>query len=256
MSYLDKYFGLKDKIVVVTGANGKLGREICKAYKRTGSKVVGLDLKVSKNTVEDVQYFNLDIREKNEVLKVFKKIIKRHGKIDILINNAGVATFDSFENRSESDFDLVTDVNLKGTFFCIQCYVNLFDQNKFKEGAIVNIASFYGVISPDFRVYTDCLRRSSEVYGATKAGIIQMTKYFGVHLAERNIRVNAVSPGGIYNPSNPQGADFIKNYSFRCPMQRMANDTEILGAIIYLSSEAASYTTGQNIIVDGGMSCW
>lgn len=83
-----------------------------------------------------------------------------------------------------------------------------------------------------------------------------MTKYFGVHLADRNIRVNAVSPGGIYNPDNPQGEEFLKNYSFRCPMKRIGNDKELLGAIIYLSSDASSYTTGQNIIIDGGMSCW
>ena len=83
-----------------------------------------------------------------------------------------------------------------------------------------------------------------------------MTKYFAVHLAERNIRVNAVSPGGIYNPKRPQGEDFLKQYSFRCPMKRMANDEEIVTSMIYLASDAASYVTGQNIVVDGGMSCW
>jgi len=83
-----------------------------------------------------------------------------------------------------------------------------------------------------------------------------MTKYFGVHLADRNIRVNAVSPGGIYNPASPQGPEFLKHYSFRCPMKRMANDDEMIGAVLYLAGDAATYTTGQNIVVDGGMSCW
>ena len=83
-----------------------------------------------------------------------------------------------------------------------------------------------------------------------------MTKYFSVHLADRNIRCNSVSPGGIFNPENPQSEEFKKKYSFRCPMKRMANTDEIVGAIIYLSSELASYTTGQNIIIDGGMSAW
>jgi NAD(P)-dependent dehydrogenase (short-subunit alcohol dehydrogenase family) len=114
----------------------------------------------------------------------------------------------------------------------------------------------YGVISPDFRIYTDCARKNSEIYGATKAAIIQMTRYFAVHLAQRNIRVNAISPGGIFNPQAPQGDDFIKNYSYRCPMQRMARADEMVGATLYLASDAASYTTGQNIVIDGGMSCW
>lgn len=83
-----------------------------------------------------------------------------------------------------------------------------------------------------------------------------MTKYFAVHLADRNIRVNAVSPGGIFNPAAPQGADFINHYSFRCPMKRMADVKEMIGGILYLSSSAASYTTGHNIIIDGGMSSW
>ena len=83
-----------------------------------------------------------------------------------------------------------------------------------------------------------------------------MTRYFAVHLAKHEIRVNSVSPGGIYNPESPQGADFISEYSFRCPMGRMANVNEVIGAILYLSSNAASYTTGHNMVIDGGMSCW
>ena len=110
--------------------------------------------------------------------------------------------------------------------------------------------------SPDPRSYTDTDRQNSEVYGATKAGVIQMTRYFAVHMAQKNIRVNCVSPGGILNPTHPQGKDFIKNYSDRCPMGRMAHTHEIVGAVLYLSSSAASYTTGQNVVVDGGLSCW
>ena len=124
------------------------------------------------------------------------------------------------------------------------------------EAVIINIASMYGVISPDYRIYSEGDRKNSEIYGATKAAIIQMTKYFAVHLAERKIRVNCVSPGGIFNPENPQSDSFIKNYSLRCPLNRMANVNEIIGGIIFLSSDAASYVTGQNLIIDGGMSCW
>jgi NAD(P)-dependent dehydrogenase (short-subunit alcohol dehydrogenase family) len=258
MNYLEKLFNLKDKVAVITGAKGQLGTKLCEAFKNCGAKVIGLDVGGGgdRNLIEDVDYMDLDIRQKKEVVNIFRKIIEKYKRFDILINNAGVSTFEPFEERPEESIDRVMDINLKGTFFCLQAYVKLFDEAKFKNGSIINIASLYGLVSPDYRIYTDCPRKNSEMYGATKAGIIQMTKYFAVHLAERQIRVNAISPGGIYNPDNPQGDDFIKNYSFRCPMKRMAEDEEMLGAAIYLSSEAASYTTGQNIAVDGGFSSW
>jgi NAD(P)-dependent dehydrogenase (short-subunit alcohol dehydrogenase family) len=256
MSYLTKLFNLKNKVVVVTGAKGQLGAVICKAYKEAGAKVIGLDLDVKNKRVKGIEYYPVDITKKEDIKKLFVKIAEKYKAFDVLINNAGVSVFEPFEDRTEEGFDWVVDVNLKGTFFCTQAYVNLCNKRRFKKGCVINIASIFGMVSPDYRNYTDCKRISSEVYGATKAGIIQMTRYFATHLAKRNIRVNAVSPGGIFNPSNPQGKDFIKNYSFRCPMGRMARDHEMIGAIFYLSSDAASYVTGQNLLIDGGMSCW
>lgn len=258
MTFLNKIFNLKDKTVVVTGAKGQLGSKICEGFYNCGSKVIGLDIKDAPifTKVDGVKYIDADITNKNELQNVLEKVVNDYQTIDILINNAGVSTFEPFEKRPEDKIDWVMDVNLKGTFFCIQAYVNLFDKYKFKKGVIVNIGSVYGMVSPDFRIYTDCPRKNSEIYGATKAGIIQMTKYFAVWLAERNIRVNAVSPGGIFNSKNPQGKDFVKNYSYRCPMKRMAKDSEVMAALLYLASDAASYTTGQNIAIDGGFSCW
>lgn len=256
MSYADELFDLKDKIIIVTGAAGQIGREICEAYLKMSAKVVAFDKVAAKSQLAGVDYRAVDITKKDEVTAAFEYVFRKYNRVDVLVNNAGVSVFEPFEERKEEGIDYVMDVNLKGTFFCIQAYVNLFDKYKAANGAIVNIASFYGVISPDFRIYTDCARKNSEIYGATKAGVIQMTKYFAVHLAERNIRVNAVSPGGIYNPANPQGEDFIKNFSARCPMKRMGKDAELIGVLVYLSSDSASYTTGANIIVDGGMSCW
>ena len=256
MNYIEKAFNLKDKNTIVTGATGQLGRAMCLAFKEAGAKVIGVDINIQDKPNSNIEYYKTDITNKKDIYNSFEKIIKKYKTIDILINNAGVSTFESFKERSEDKFDWVMDVNLKGTFFCTQSYVRLFDRYKLKKGSIINIASVYGIISPDFRIYTDCLRINSEVYGATKAGIIQMTRYFAVHLADRNIRVNAVSPGGIYNQDHPQGKDFIKKYSLRCPLKRMADEKEIIGALIYLASDAASYTTGANIIIDGGMSCW
>ncbi|MBC8390977.1 MAG: SDR family oxidoreductase [Deltaproteobacteria bacterium] len=256
MNYIESLFRLKNKIAVVTGATGQLGKTFCKGFRQAGARVIGVDINIDVNILEGVDYYQMDISNKQQVHDVFTKIIEKYEKFDILVNNAGVSVFEPFEQRSEEKLDWVMDVNLKGTFFCIQAYVNLYDKYKLKSGSIVNVGSTFGVVSPDFRNYTDCDRKNSEIYGATKAGVIQMTKYFAVHLAERNIRINAISPGGIYNLRSPQGEDFIKNYSFRCPMKRMADEDEMIGAVLYLAGNAASYTTGQNIIIDGGTTCW
>jgi NAD(P)-dependent dehydrogenase (short-subunit alcohol dehydrogenase family) len=254
--FFNKIFNLKKKTAIVTGAQGQLGSSICRYLHNAGAYVIGVDKNLDNNKKDADQYTILDILDVPQIGKCFSTIFKEFGHIDILVNNAGVSTFEPFEGRPEDKFDWVMDVNLKGTFFCIQKYISLFDQEYLKAGTIVNIASMYGLISPDFRIYTDCDRKNSEVYGATKAGIIQMTKYFAVHLADRNIRVNAVSPGGVLNPNNPQGEDFRKNYAFRCPMKRMANENEIAGAVLYLAGDLSSYTTGHNLVVDGGMTSW
>lgn len=257
-NFLNNLFNLKDKVVLVTGATGQLGSEICKAYINVGSRVIGADKALNPKKIiksDNLQYLTMDISNKKSVTDAFAHIYSKFAKLDILVNNAGVNVFEPFEERSEEGFDWVMDVNLKGTFFCIQTYVNYIKLKRHK-GNIVNLASIYGLVSPDFRIYTDCERRNSEVYGAVKAGIIQMTKYFAVHLAKYNVRVNCISPGGIFNPQSPQGKDFIKNYSYRCPMGRMANANEIIGGLLYLSSDASAYTTGHNLIIDGGLSCW
>ena len=256
--YLNNLFNLQNKVVLITGATGQLGTAFCKAFSLAGAKVVGLDSNLNNNNsslLPNCKYYNLDVRDKEGIIKRFKSIYESYGRLDILINNAGVSCFEPFEERPEESFDWVMDVNLKGVFFCIQSYVNILKKSK-QKGNIVNIASMYGVISPDYRIYTDCDRKNSEVYGATKAGVIQMTRYFAAHLASHQIRINSISPGGILNPVSPQGQDFQKNFGFRCPLGRMANVDELIGGILYLSSEAASYTTGHNLIIDGGMNCW
>ncbi|MCG6538208.1 MAG: SDR family oxidoreductase [Syntrophales bacterium LBB04] len=255
---LKNLFNFKNKVVLVTGACGQLGFEICEAYVKAEAKVIASDIKIRRRKnlrLKNINYLEMDISDKDSVNRAFKAIYSKFGRLDILINNAGVSVFEPYEDRSSDSFDWVMDVNLKGTFFCIQAFAKYAIEKKY-PGSIVNIASMYGLISPDFRIYTDCPRKNSEVYGATKAGIIQMTRYFSVHLAKHGIRVNCVSPGGIFNPDLPQGKDFIKNYSYRCPMGRMAEANEIVGGILYLSSEASTYTTGHNLIIDGGMSCW
>ncbi len=248
---------LKSKTVLVTGACGQLGRAICKSFLDFGLNVIGADIELEKTKLiinDKINYFTLDISSEKSVKKLFIDLYKKFQSIDILINNAGVSTFENFDKRSEKSFSWVSDVNLKGTFFCIREYYK--NQKKLDTGNIINIASIYGLLSPDPRIYSEGDRKNSEVYGATKAGIIQMTKYFAVHLANENFRVNSISPGGIYNSDKPQSKDFIAAYSKRNPLRRMANEKEIIGGIYYLASNASSYVTGHNLVIDGGMSCW
>ena len=257
-------FNLVKKTFVVTGAAGQIGAEIVNACLLCGANVIACDfdlIKLNHAALENawpsdkVLIYQCDITRRQQVKEIFIAGSKMFESIDGLINNAGVSTFEPFLERTEESFDWVTSVNLKGTFFCIQEYVNYVVGVGF-GGCIVNIASLYGMTSPDPRIYTDCDRKNSEIYGATKAGIIQMTKYFAVHLAEYAVRVNCIAPGGVRNPRNPQGKDFLENYSYRCPMGRMAETSEIVWPIIFLLTPASSYVNGQTLAVDGGFTVW
>ena len=258
-------FNLNGESVFITGAAGVLGSALVGGLLEAGAKVAAVDhssivLKEKATAMKwdpaSTMLLTADIRNTHQIKEAFDAASNAFGHVHHLVNNAGVSVFEPFLERSEESFDWVMDVNLKGTFLCIQEYLRRKAPRAPVRSVIVNIASHYGLISSDPRIYTDCARKNSEVYGATKAGIIQMTKYFAVHAADFGVRVNAVSPGGICNADNPQGPDFQKNYSFRCPMGRMAEMWEIIGPVIFLLSPAANYITGHNVVVDGGMSIW
>ncbi len=248
------------KIALVTGAAGQLGRQFCHAMAREGATVwvSDLDLKRCKSVVthltENSPHYplTLDVADPESVQNAFSEIKKVSGTLDVLINNAGIAVFTPFEERTLDEFMNVFKVNAGGTFLCTQAAAKLMREQKTK-GSIINIGSIHGMVSGDPRIYSDCNRKTAECYGASKAAIIHMTKYFAVHLAEFGIRVNCISPGGVFNN---QGEDFEKNYCYRTPMGRMAKETELKGTAIFLASDEASYITGQNIAVDGGWTAW
>ena len=244
---------VQNKRVVITGVNGQIGSAFARHFAAAGAEIFGVD--VADRTQHDSGYARCNMAEPEAVAETFATINATMGGMDVLINNAGVAVFTPFDERTEDELNFVTNTNLKGPFYAIKEFVK-YQPDADANAAIINIGSLYGIIAPDKRIYTDCARNSSEIYGATKAAVIQMTKYFAVELAQRGIRVNAISPGGIFNPDQPQGEDFVQNYSARCPMGRMARVDEMAGCAIYLASNAASYTTGQNIAIDGGLTCW
>lgn len=249
---------LKGCNVLITGVSGQLGSALSKGFASAGCNVFGTDVEdeTSVDNWNMETYRSLDIRNDEEVRSVFHELEEESGGLDTIINNAGVSVSEPFEERCEEKFTWVTDVNLKGTFNCIRAFAQLRKANPRQNSSIVNIASIYGLVSPDFRIYKDYDGINSEIYGASKAGVIQMTKYFAVRLAEHGIRVNCVSPGGIFNEKTPQGDEFVKAYSERCPMGRMAKAKEMVGAVLFLSGSSASYVNGQNLVIDGGTSAW
>lgn len=251
---------LKNKVALVTGAAGQLGSQFCRTLAREGAEVWVSDLTVKGcervRRIMDApgkhHTLVLNVAEPASVKSGFGRIGKESKRLDILINNAGIQVFEPFEKRDFGDFMEVLKVNTGGVFLCIQAAAALMRAKKTK-GSIINIGSIYGIVSGDPRIYTDCSRNTSECYGASKAAVIQMTKYFAVHLADDGIRVNCISPGGIFNK---QGKDFVQNYSSCTPLSRMANETELNGAVVFLACEDSDYITGHNLVIDGGRTIW
>lgn len=249
-----KYFPT-EKVVIITGGAGQLGSMMCKHFDELFNLVYMADLskelcesKIKELSLKNTRALELDITSINSIKRGFRQVMKEQGRIDILVNNAGIAVFTSFEERTPEEFEKVMKVNLFGTFFCTQEVLKYM-----VRGNIINIGSVYGVVSPDPRIYGDSGRNSSEIYGATKAGVIHMTKYLAVHIKNKDIKINCISPGGVFNN---QKDFFIKNYEAKTPMKRMASPEEIARVTVSICSDAFTYLSGQNIIVDGGFSIW
>ncbi len=250
-------YNLKRKTVLVTGACGQIGQALVLALLKNGAYVYGVDVvpavdskfkKLLAPYARRFSYIAADITSERKI-KAMLRALKR--PVDVLINCAGVGVYTPFEKRTEEELDRVINLNLKGTIFMSKAISK--DMAKRKKGTIINFGSVYGVAVPDFRIYGDSGRNSSEIYSATKAGIIHLTKYLAVYLAKHGVRVNAISPGGVFNN---QADFFVKNYEYKTPIGRMATPDDLVGAILFLASDDARYITGQNIVVDGGFTLW
>jgi len=236
------------KKILVVGSEGQVGQVFVEHLLKNDFEVIGID-KNDVPTEKIYKYYQCDITKTHDLEKVFRFF---DGKLDILLNLAGVSVFSPFENRTSEEIDFVLDVNVKANILLSQIAFNeCFKANK--SGIIVNMGSIYGVVSGDMRIYRDGDRKTPEIYGASKAAVINLTKYFATYMAPYNVRVNCISPGGIYNDHNDE---FNNNYSKKVPMNRMANSHELLSTLDYLISDQSSYVTGQNILVDGGFTAW
>jgi len=232
---------LKNKNIIVTGADGFVGEHLCETLRDIGANVFATDYMLRKT-----ETYKLDISNADEVDDYVADLASQDIWIDGVVNNAAVS-YKGAEIKDE-DLERTMKVNLQGTYNCTTKFRKLMTM-----GAIVNIASVFGMLSPDFRTYkADPKLYNSSIYGATKAGIIQMTRYYAVHYAP-DIRVNTISPGGIWQSHDEA---FVKEYSERVPMGRMAKVEEIVRPVLFLLSPLSSYITGQNLVVDGGLSAW
>ena len=231
-------FNLTDKVVVITGGAGIQGPEHAKAFRAEGAKVIVTDINGGD--------LKLDVTDKNSIDGAVKKIIADQGQIDVWINNHGATG-----KQAVTDWNQIIKVNLTGTYLCCLAAAEVMREG----GSIINLASIYGLVWADFFLFpkTEYAGKPMGVpaaYSASKGGVISLTRHLASQFADKKIRVNCVTPGGIFDK---QSNDFVKAYSAKVPLSRMANRNEISGALLYLASDLSSYVTGTNIIVDGGL---
>jgi len=275
MKIQDK-FDLSGHVAVVTGGVGLLGAEFCRTLAEAGAAIAIVDLNTSAlqgtaETLKNSGYKALsvptDITNPDSVNAMVAKVLTEFGRLDILVNSAALdPKFDpdavkkgitpgAFEDYPLDQWNAAMNVNLTGMFLVTQaCVKPMIAQGK--KGSIINICSTYGLNGPDQRIYIKDGQRVAfkpVYYTVTKAGVMGFTKYLAAYYAETEIRVNALTPGGVYNNHEEY---FVKNYSAKTILGRMANKDEMNGALLYLASDASSYMTGNNVVVDGGWTAW
>jgi NAD(P)-dependent dehydrogenase (short-subunit alcohol dehydrogenase family) len=276
---MNNLFDLTGKVALITGAGGLLGPKHAEAIIEYGGLAIITDWHedraIDKSTELNAKYgagsaipYYMDVTDKNSINVVLDDLEIKGINVDILINNAakdpkvkkgeGNLTPDSrFESMTEEYWEEGTSAAIKGTFLCSQAVGNRMLKNG--GGVILNVSSDLGVIAPDQRIYrkegvADDMQNVKPItYSAAKWAIIGMTKYLGVYFADKGIRVNAISPTGVFN-NHPE--EFVKKLSNIIPMGRMADINEYKGAIVFLCSDASSYMTGENVVIDGGKSVW
>jgi gluconate 5-dehydrogenase len=246
---------LKGKVAIVTGGYGHLGKSMALGLAEAGATVIVAGKYLSKfnsafNGHDDIYYEKLDISSTASIKAAFRKISKKYGSLDILVNNACYRKGISPEKMTDKEWQFGIDGVLGSVFRCIR---EIIPYMKEHGGNIINISSMYGVVAPDFRIYTnDPGFFSPPDYGAAKAGVIQLTKYYGTYLAKYDIRVNCISPGAFPSALVQKNLGFIKKLSGKNLLHRIGDPDELIGPVVFLASDASSYVTGHNLIVDGG----
>lgn len=261
-------FSLKGKVAIVTGAAGLIGEEYCDALASFGANVVLCDVnadpaqamarKLADQHGVQCMAIVCDVTSRKDWKRLVRKVSSQFDSIDILVNNAGFTNksgldgyADGFENFSDDTWKGIMDVNLTGVFLGCQIVGNAMkDQG---SGSIINIASLYGVVSPNHRIYEGTGINQPIAYSVSKAGVIALTKYLATYWGMSGVRVNAITPGGIFDQHTDP---FLERFKKLNPMGRMGGREELSGALVYLASDASTYVTGHNLVVDGGWTVW
>ncbi|QLH10223.1 SDR family oxidoreductase [Nitrosarchaeum sp. AC2] len=259
-------FDLNGRVVLLTGAGGLLGEQYADGLSQAGAHVILADINYSKVKLIEktlkLKYntkpfaVKFDITDKKSIKKMIDLILRKYSKIDVLINNAvdqgnaKLRTTD-FIDLPQSSWDNAIKINLTGMFLCCQEVGKV--MLKQKKGVIINISSTYGLVAPDQRIYGKSGQNSAIFYAATKSAVLNFTRYLASYWHNKGIRVNTLTPGGVEKGQDPE---FIKKYSKKTMLGRMAKKNEYVGAIIFLASDASSYMTGSNLIIDGGWTAW
>ena len=266
-----KRFSLENKIIVLTGATGILGTLYSKQLAEAGGTIIISDLvqenceklavEITKETGRMVYGIAVDLSNEQSVISWSEKIINKFGRVDVLINNAATKSknfFASLEEFPLKDWNQVMNVNVTGMFL-VSREIGKHMAKKGK-GNIINISSIYGIVGPDQRIYEGSWYEemggainTPMIYSATKGAVVAMTKYMATYWGEKGIRTNTLTPGGV---SSGQNEIFDKKYSNKVPLGRMASADEMIGALIFLASDASSYINGQNLVIDGGWTAW
>ena len=240
-------FSLKDKVIIVTGGSGLLGGKIIEVLRGQGAKAIAADINVPDN---DELKVKVDITSEQSVRDVLSAVVAKHGRIDGWINNAYPRTSDwgnKFEEIKVDSWRQNVDMHLNGYFLC--CQIVLEQMKKQRSGSLINMSSIYGLVGPDFNVYNGTTMTMPAAYAAIKGGLNNLTRYLAAYYGPYQVRVNAVSPGGIFD-NQPQ--PFVDNYNNKVPMRRMGNPMDIAAAVCFLLTDESSYITGHNLVVDGG----
>lgn len=245
---------LENKVALIIGGNGLIGKEVCSALHTEGAKVISADIRnPDEITCLDTDFFTIKLNflSEEDVENVIKKIEEKIGCIDILINSAYPRNDKYMQDFLESDYTSWCDnvaMNINGCFLITQRVARSMVKNKIK-GSIINFGSIYGVVGPDFSLYEGTLMNNPSAYSLIKGGIISFSRYLAVYLASYGIRVNTISPGGIYDN---QPKPFVDAYCKKVPAGRMAFPKDVSSAVVFLASDMSNYITGHNLVVDGG----
>lgn len=256
-------FDLTGRVALITGGAGHLGGEFARSLGAAGAAIALMDVDGDRldTRCRELAAAGLDclgvtgsVAADEDVARCVDRVRERRGRLDILVNNAATKTpkfFSTTEELPRTDWDDIIAADLSGMFVCVKAALPLLRASG--RGAIVNVASVYGVVSPDPRIYEGSPIQTPPAYAAAKGGVISLTRYLAAYHAKDKIRCNAVTPGGVLAG---QPAEFVRRYSERVPLGRMAEAREIASAVLFLASDASSYMTGQNLVVDGGLTAW